>query len=96
MYIKLVVVVAVAGNASYSLSPIVYFTNLWSRNEVIGISIYSSAMSLAVSVAVQKYGGDSTHPISSEVGITICIGSSSGCGRTYAKLYSSPSVQSRC
>ncbi len=57
--------------------------------------IYSSATSLAVSLAAQKYGGDSTHPIWSEVEITICIGSSSGCGRMYAKLYSSPSTQLR-
>ncbi len=57
--------------------------------------MYFLATSLAISMATQKYGGDSTHPIWSEVGITICIGSSSSCGRTYAKLYSSPSVQSR-
>ncbi len=57
--------------------------------------IYSLAMSLAVSMAAQKYGGDSTHPIRSEVGITIRIGFPSGCGRTYEKLYSPPYAQSR-
>ena len=31
--------------------------------------------SLAVSVAAQKYGGDSHHPICSEFGTTICISS---------------------
>ncbi len=49
---------------------------------------------LAVSVAAQKYGGDSTHPICSDVGTTRVIGIPSFCGRTYAKLHSSPFSQS--
>jgi hypothetical protein len=51
-------------------------------------------MSRAVSIAVQKYGGDSTQPICKDVGTTSIVGSPSSCGRTYAKFHSSPSAQS--
>lgn len=46
-----------------------------------------SAMSLAILDAAQKNPGEFTHPIWSEFGITICIGSESLVfGRMYAKL----------
>jgi hypothetical protein len=52
------------------------------------------ATSLDVSVAAQKYGGDSTHPICSKVGTTSFVGLPSSWGSTYAKFHSSPSTQS--
>ncbi len=51
-------------------------------------------MSRAVSVAEQKYGGDSTHPIWRDVGTMSIIGFPSSCGRTYVKFHSSPAAQS--
>ncbi len=54
---------------------------------------------LLASVAAQKNASDLIHTSCSEVGITRSASSSGvlgGCGRTYAKLYSSPSLQSKC
>ncbi len=57
------------------------------------MSVYLVVMSLAVYVAAQKYGGDLTHPICSDVGTTSFIRSPSFCGRRYAKFHSPPSAQ---
>jgi hypothetical protein len=51
-------------------------------------------MSRAVSVAAQKYGGDSTYPIWRDVGTTSMIDFPSSCGRPYLKFHSSPAAQS--
>ncbi len=40
----------------------------------MGVLLLSNAISLAVSIAAQKYVGDSTHPICSKVGMTITVG----------------------
>ena len=94
MYRNPLLFAAHSGRVAYSASPTVYFSNLCVGSDPTSISMYSILTSLAVSVAAQKYGGDSTHPICSDVGITSFIGSPSGCGTTYAKFYSSPSSQS--
>jgi hypothetical protein len=59
-----------------------------------GISMYSMATSQEVSVAAQKYGRDSTHPICREVGTTGFTGSPISCGNTNAKFHSSLLAQS--
>jgi hypothetical protein len=62
----------------------------------MGVLQKSDAISRAVSVAAQKYGGDSTHPIWRDVGTISFVGSFGSCGSTYAKFHSSPALQSMC
>jgi hypothetical protein len=57
------------------------------------VLIYSTAKSLAVSDAAQKYGADSTQPICSELGTTRCRGSPGSCGQMKQKFHSSHSRQ---
>ncbi len=49
--------------------PVTYFMNLWLGNEPTGVLQYSVATSRVVSTAVQKNGGNSTHPICNDNGI---------------------------
>ncbi len=71
----------VLGSLLATSSPRVCQVNLLVGSDPTGVFVYTSAMSLAVSDAVQKYGGDSTHPIWREVGTTSLVGLTSGCSR---------------
>ena len=91
MYKKPVSSSPIAGNSAIVSLVITCLMNLCAGREDTCVSMYSSMMSLAVSDAAQNKGGDSTHPICSDVGMTNVVGHPGGCGRTYAKLYSCPS-----
>ncbi len=57
-------------------------SNLCCGRDPTSVSMYSTATSLAVSDAAQKYGADSTQPICSEFGTTRRAGSPGFCGQT--------------
>ncbi len=75
-------VVGVSGSSVTASLPKTWLSNLWIGSVPISVSQYFVAMSRLVSVAAQKYGGDSTHPICNDVGTTILMGSPGGCGKT--------------
>ncbi len=56
----------------------------------MGVLMTDLATSLTVSVAVQKYAGDSFHPICSNFGMKSCILAEVD-SRIYANAYSVPS-----
>ena len=81
-----------ASTSSVEVAGIVFMTISSLCCGSIGVLLqkFLSAMSLAVSVAAQKKGGLSDHPICSASGITNCISSSSlSRGKTYAKFHAS-------
>ncbi len=75
-------VAGVLGSSPTASLPETRSSNLWIRSVPISVSQYFVAILQLVSVAAQKYGGDSTHPICNDVGRTIFTGSPGGCGKT--------------
>ncbi len=75
-------VVGVSRSSVTASLPEMWLSNLWIGSVPISVMQYFVAMSQLISVAVQKYGGDSTHPICNDVGTTILMGSPVGCGKT--------------
>jgi hypothetical protein len=88
-------VLYVSGSSASVALPDRSASNLCFFNVPIYVSQYCMAMSRLVSVAVQKYGGNFTHPICNDDGTTIFIDSPGACGSTYAKFHSSPAWASR-